>query len=93
MPPEFQLPNPEIELWQPLFFEASELDERNRDSDGLVVIGRMRPSATIQSARAEMDAIAARLREEHPATNAAFGVLTDSLLERVVGPVIFGWHL
>ena len=85
MPPEFQLPNAEIELWQPLFFGASQLDERSRGSDGLVVIGRMRQAATLQSARAEMDIIAARLRDQYPATNAAFGVLTDSLLEKVVG--------
>jgi putative ABC transport system permease protein len=85
MPPEFQLPNPDIELWQPLYFGPGELDERTRTSDGLVVIGRMRPSATIQSARAELDTIAARLAEEHPATNAGLGVLTDSLLDRVVG--------
>jgi putative ABC transport system permease protein len=85
MPPEFQLPNSDIELWQPLFFGASELDERTRDSDGLVVIGRMRASATLQSARAEMDMISGRLREQYPATNAALGVYTDSLLERVVG--------
>jgi putative ABC transport system permease protein len=85
MPPDFQLPNPDIELWYPLFFGKNDLDERSRGSDGLVVIGRMRPSATLQSARAEMDLISARLREQYPSTNAAFGVLTDSLLEKVVG--------
>ena len=85
MPPDFQLPNPDIELWYPLFFGKSDLDERSRGSDGLVVIGRMRPAATLQSARAEMDLISARLREQYPSTNAAFGVLTDSLLEKVVG--------
>ena len=85
MPPGFQLPNPDIELWLPLFFGKGELDERSRGSDGLVVIGRMRPGATLQSARAEMDMISARLREQYPATNAALGVLTDSLLEKVVG--------
>ena len=85
MPPGFQLPNPDIELWQPLFFGKGDLDERSRGSDGLVVIGRMRSGATLQSARAEMDMIAARLREQYPATNAALGVLTDSLLEKVVG--------
>jgi putative ABC transport system permease protein len=85
MPPDFQLPNTDIELWQPLFFGASQLDERTRDSDGLVVIGRMRAGATLQSARAEMDMISARLREQYPATNAALGVYTDSLLEKVVG--------
>ena len=46
----------------------------------------MAPSATIESARAEMDAIAAQLREEYPATNASFGVITDRLTDRVIGP-------
>ena len=27
MPPEFQLPNPDIELWQPLYFGPGEFDE------------------------------------------------------------------
>ncbi len=85
MPAEFQLPNSETELWQPLTFGAGDLEEGSRDSDGLVVLGRMRPGVTIPAARAEMDLIAARLREQHPATNAALGVTTDSLLERVVG--------
>jgi putative ABC transport system permease protein len=85
MPPDFQIPNRDIELWSPLFFGKGDLDERSRGSDGLVVIGRMRASATLQSARAEMDMISARLREAYPATNAAFGVLTDSLLEKAVG--------
>lgn len=85
MPPQFQLPNSETELWQPLVFDAGDLDERSRGSDGLVVIGRMRPGATIRSARAEMDGIAARLREQYPATNEALGVSTDSLVDKVVG--------
>ena len=49
------------------------------------MIGRLAPGATIESARAEMDAIAAGLRERYPATNAAFGVLTDRLVDRVIG--------
>jgi putative ABC transport system permease protein len=85
MPPDFQMPNPDTELWSPRFFDKSDLDPGSRDSDGLVVIGRMRAGATLPSARAEMDMIAGRLREHYPATNAALGVYTDSLLEKVVG--------
>src|SRR5688572_11403281 len=47
MPPEYQLPNTEIELWQPLTFGAGDLEEGSRDSDGLVVLGRMRRGVTI----------------------------------------------
>ena len=85
MPPEFELPTADVQLWQPLFFGQGALDERSRGSDGLVVLGRLRPSATIASARRELDAIAAQLREKYPATNASFGVLTDPLTERVIG--------
>jgi putative ABC transport system permease protein len=38
------------------------------------------------SARAEMDAIAAGLRDQYPAANSSFGVITDPLTDRVIGP-------
>jgi putative ABC transport system permease protein len=87
MPPEFQFPNAEVQLWQPLWFGSQQWqDERSRGRDSLVVVGRLAPSATIESARAEMDAIAARLREQYPASNASFGVLTSPLTDTVIGP-------
>ena len=87
MPPDFQLPTPEVQLWQPLWFGSPNwTDARSRSADGLIVLGRLSPSATIGSARAEMDAIAARLREQYPQFNAAFGVTTDPLPDRVIGP-------
>ena len=86
MPPGFELPTAEVQLWQPVFFDSPQwLDERTRGRDSLIVLGRLRPSATIASARAEMDAIAARLRNQYPASNAAFGVMTDPLTDRVIG--------
>jgi putative ABC transport system permease protein len=85
MPPEFELPTAEIQLWQPIHFGPQWQDERSRGADALVVLGRLAPSATIESARAEMDAIAAQLREQYPASNAGFGVLTDPLTDRVIG--------
>jgi putative ABC transport system permease protein len=85
MPPEFGLPTPEVQLWRPIFFGPQWQDERSRGRDALVVLGRLAPSATLESARQEMDAIAARLREQYPASNASFGVLTDPLTDRVIG--------
>jgi putative ABC transport system permease protein len=85
MPPGFELPTAEVQLWQPLFFGPGWHEERSRGADALIVLGRLRPSATITSARAEMDAIAARLRDQYPASNAAFGVMTDPLTDRVIG--------
>jgi putative ABC transport system permease protein len=87
MPPEFELPTAEVQIWRPLWFGGPNWqDERTRNRDSLIVLGRLRSGATIASARAEMDAIAARLRTEYPTTNASFGITTDALVDRVVGP-------
>jgi predicted permease len=86
MPPGFELPTADVQIWQPLFFGPNWQSENSRRSDGLIVLGRLSSSATMTSARAEMDAIAARLRDQYTATNASFGVTTDPLVERVIGP-------
>ena len=86
MPPEFDLPTPEVQLWRPLYFGKDWQNAGSRGVDALVVLGRMAPSATTASARAEMDAIAAQLRAEYPASNAALGVkITNPLVDRVIG--------
>ncbi|MGH9721025.1 MAG: ABC transporter permease [Bryobacteraceae bacterium] len=86
MPPRFELPTAEVQLWQPLWFGPGWQDPRSRGGDALVVLGRLSPLATIASARAELDIIAARLRNQYPASNAALGVTTDPLIDRVIGP-------
>jgi predicted permease len=85
MPARFEVPTPEVQLWQPLVFGPEWQREESRDIDALVVLARLRPGATIASARTEMDGIAADLRDRYPATNAGLGVLVDSLHDRVVG--------
>jgi putative ABC transport system permease protein len=86
MPPEFELPTPDVQLWQPLAFVGDQwLNERSRGRDSLVVLGRLADSATFGSARAELDGIAAQLRTQYPTTNAALGVTTDPLTDRVIG--------
>ena len=85
MPPGFELPTAEIQLWRPIFFGPQWQNPGSRAADALVVLGRLAPGATIASARSEMDAIAARLRDQYPQTNASFGVLTDPLTDRVIG--------
>ena len=86
MPPGFELPTADVQIWQPLFFGPGWQGENSRRADALIVLGRLTAGATMESARGEMDAIAARLRDEYPASNASFGVTTDPLVERVIGP-------
>jgi putative ABC transport system permease protein len=85
MPPEFELPTADVQLWQPLFFGPQWQNPGSRGADALIVLGRLRPGASIASARAELDTIAAQLRTQYPNTNAAFGVTTDPLTDRVIG--------
>ena len=85
MPPEFELPTAEVQLWRPLFFGPQWQNPGSRAADALIVLGRLKPSASMASARTELDAIAARLRNEYPNTNASFGVTTDPLTDRVIG--------
>ena len=86
MPPDFAIPNSDIQVWRPFFFGPGWLSEGARSADALVVLGRLRPSSSVAAARAEMDAISARLREQYPVANASLGVTTDPLVDRVVGP-------
>ena len=89
MPPEFKLPTPEIQVWRPISVMPNwprlQSDPRSRGGDSLMVIGRLAPSASFESARAEMTTIAARLREAYPDDNAGRGVMVERLTDRVIG--------
>jgi putative ABC transport system permease protein len=49
------------------------------------VLARLKPGGTIDHARAEVDAVMARLAKEFPQTNAARGAQVESLVDRVLG--------
>ena len=48
-------------------------------------VARLRPGATIDRARAELDAVTARLAREFPASNGGWTVTTESLHDSIVG--------
>jgi putative ABC transport system permease protein len=86
-PADFKTPVPgpkAPDLWFPF---ALNFDESRRRSDFLNVFARLKPGATVEQARAEMEALGARLAEEHPATNAGWTVKVEPLHERVVGNI------
>jgi putative ABC transport system permease protein len=70
------------DVWMPL---AITHFNSSRDFRSLSVYGRLRPGATLAAAQAEMDAIGARLAADYPATDKAFGVTVDPLVDRIVG--------
>ena len=71
-------------MWVPLVFTAEHAADHQRF---LRVFGRVRPGATIEKARAEMDVIGARLASAWPETNTAVGVNLEALQEPVVSRV------
>ncbi len=88
LPAEFELLLPpdagmarRIDAWSPLRIGLSEFRRptrlRDRDSDNTgAVIGRLRPGVTLAQVQAEMDAIAARQREQYEYHRAA-GISVD----------------
>jgi len=65
----------------------SEYESSSRGPGWWQVIGRLRPEVTLAEAQAEMDAVAARLAEEHPRTNADVGARVIPLQARQVEAV------
>ena len=70
------------EVWRPL---AINLQRMTRRSDFLGVIARLKPGVEIAQAQAEMDAIAARLAQQYPPTNANWTTRVVALHDRLSG--------
>lgn len=85
MPPDFQFPSREVELWTPIAFTNQEV--ANRGSHYLQVVARLKPAITLQQAQAEMNTIAARLAQQHPAENTNLGAAVTPLHEHVAGDI------
>ncbi|HSB12454.1 MAG TPA: ABC transporter permease [Blastocatellia bacterium] len=94
MPPDFNYPFNGGELWAPVVFEAKDL--ANRGNHYLQVMGMMKPGVTIQQARDDLNAIAARAAQQFPETNAGRGVNVLTLTEdgtrgsRMYAPIMLG---
>jgi predicted permease len=85
MPPHFQFPSREDELWVPIAFDSREAANRGRHF--LEVIARAKPGITLQQAQAEMNTIAARLQQQYPDMTTSVGSVVIPLHEQVVGDI------
>jgi len=74
--------NPDTDLWLPLTIDRLRAERGGRT---LNVVGRLADSAEVDSARAEMDAIATRLSQAFPAENGGWGVTLIRLEDAAVG--------
>ena len=88
MPDSFPLPNRDTELWTPIAFTASQAQQHG--SHYLRVIGRLNRDVTITQADVEMKAIAARLAEQNPGSNAGWSTNIFPLQEYEVRDIKSG---
>ncbi len=81
MPPGFHFPGRDVELWTSLIFTAE--DYEDRDNTYIHPVGRLAPGVTFESARAEMNTIAARLAQQYPDTNKDLGISISRLRDLI----------
>ncbi|HKP73788.1 MAG TPA: ABC transporter permease, partial [Pyrinomonadaceae bacterium] len=82
MPQEFTFPIAASELWTPLSFDEEGMERRG--AHFIYTRARLKPGVTLQQAQAEMDTIAARLRQQYPDTNTDRGIRLVPLHEETV---------
>ncbi|MDP8983214.1 MAG: ABC transporter permease [Acidobacteriota bacterium] len=79
MPAGFSFPRREVEVYAPIGLSPQRWSER--DNHFLEVVGRLKPGITLRRARADMEAIAARLARDYPDSNMRIGVVVSPLRE------------
>jgi putative ABC transport system permease protein len=84
MPASFRFPQTRAEIWSPLAIDRA---RALRSGRYLNVVGRLRNGATLASAQADMNVIAALLQKERPDFNSKWGITVVGLREQATGDV------
>ncbi len=89
LPPEFEsvfspFPSRPTEIWSPLGYDLS-LPYACRDCRHLKAFGRLKPGATLESARAEMNVLQTGIVGAHPAEYASAGTFVEPLDRQLTG--------
>jgi putative ABC transport system permease protein len=79
LPPDFDYPFG-TELWMPLALAPPQMTERRTRS--LYVLAHLKPGVTVAQAHAEMLAVARRIEEQYPQTNAGLSVAVVPLSDQ-----------
>ncbi|MGD8330188.1 MAG: ABC transporter permease [Acidobacteriota bacterium] len=88
MPPDFEYPSADVELWTPVSIIPETGIPRLRPVRWLNVVARLADGVTIELARAEMTAVVQRLANEYPDSNDNLTAATIAPLhEQMVGDV------
>jgi putative ABC transport system permease protein len=84
MPPEFELLNPDADIWMRQAAQGLLPRSPNRI---FTAVGRLRPGVSLQQAQSEVNAIARRLGEEVPEIHHGWGLNVESLQDVYVGRI------
>jgi putative ABC transport system permease protein len=70
------------QIWRPLAFEPQNM---TRNFHWFGAIAKLKRGVTVEQARAQMDAIGARIAHDYPDSNKGWGVAIDLFAEQLVG--------
>ena len=85
LPAEFRFPEGNPQIYRPIQIDPN--GSCGRGCYTIRVVGRLAPGVTLEQAQQDLGAIAARLAEQHPQTNANVGAWLVPLREQLVGDV------
>ena len=83
MPEAMRFPSRLTDVWLPMGLFVSTFPARG-NHPGLTVVGKLKPAVTVARAAADMDAIARRLEQQYPMTNADHTVSVQPYYEQIV---------
>jgi predicted permease len=88
MPPSFTFPSEQMDVWLSVSRLAESSVPRVRTNRWLAAVGRLKPGVTLETARAELGAVAGQLAAAYPDSNGQYGAITAvPLHEAITGDV------
>lgn len=86
MPPDFRFPDRATELWSAFAFDRQTRDSLRRERRVLRAVGRLADGISLAQAQGDVDRLATALADEHPATNAGWGIRLVPMRQRHLAP-------
>src|SRR5271156_1061860 len=84
MPPDFQYPNKQAELWLLLTSDPRwPLFQKFRIADAFSGLGRLKPGRSIEQARTEMKVVSSKVAKQYPATDTGLEVDVVPLFDQI----------
>jgi predicted permease len=84
LPAGFSFIDPDVKLWLPLGFTAEERSDERRHSNNWTYVARLKPGATVELARQQIDALNARNLDRFPELKQ---ILINAKFHTVVAPL------